>query len=314
MYNIYTKSNNHNDQEPPLDLPKDKKPDIGKYIDPTGEMPAGRFKFEVWLVKHKVKIYQWTVGLLAAFSIVSWSFSLWKIGDYLIFGLEQDQLLIEELSQFNDYTVWHEHFSPLPLEIVSATALSGTTGKVDVYAMIANQNDNFFVSFDYYFLFNDNVTEKKTSFVLPGETKPIAELGAVANAVSGVEVVLENITWKRVDPHSMSDAVGWQNDRLNFVVSNLQIIVPTTAEGIDATAAQFDLTNNSAYGYRSAEFLVALMQGETVMTLMPLMINNFQSLETRAVDLRSYAPNLFGTAVKIYPLINVYSRSVYLTI
>jgi len=313
MYNIYTKTNNQNDPEPPAVAVNAVKPKLDKYVDPTGEMPTGKFKFEMWLVKHKVKIYKSTVTGLIIFSILSWGFSLWQWGDYLIFGIEQDNLLAQDLSRFPNSTVWNEHFSPIPLDIVKAGNLASSAKKIDLYATIANSNERFFVSFDYFFVVNGNPTDKRSTFLLPGETRPVALLGVEAQAAGNIEVVLENIAWKRVSAHKVVNLAGWQNARLNFVVSSSSVVLPVSVDSINATAVQFDLTNNSAFGYKQADFYVALSQGGNIVGLMPLQILDFQSLTTHAVDLRSYATNLYGTEVNVYPMINIYNSAVYLS-
>ncbi len=312
MYNIYTKTNNHNDPDPPVANDKAAKIKLDKYIDPTGELPAGKFKFEIWLVRHKVKIYRSVVACLIIFCVLGWGFSLWQWGDYLIFGVEEDAMLAQDLSRFPDSTVWNEHFSPAPLEIVTAGNLPGSAKKIDLYAVIANHNERFFVSFDYFFVVNGNATEKFSTFLLPDETRPVALLGSETQAAGNIEVVLENITWKRVSLHKVVDLEGWQNARLNFSLANVNVVLPTSPDSINAAAVQFDLRNNSAFGYKQADFYVTLSQGGNIIALLPLQISDFQSLATRTVDLRSYASNLYGTEVKVYPIINLYSAAVYL--
>jgi len=88
--------------------------------------------------------------------------------------------------------------------------------------------------------------------------------------------------------------------------------LPTGPDSLSGTAVQFKLTNQSAFGYRDANFYVGMVQGDALLALLPLQIKDFQGGETRVVDLRSYVPNLYGTGVKIYPLINIYNAGAYL--
>ncbi|MFA6486517.1 MAG: hypothetical protein WCT40_04085 [Candidatus Magasanikbacteria bacterium] len=310
MYNIYTKTKNQNDPTPPV-APANKKPDFTQYIDPTGEMPTGKFKLEIWLVKNKVLFYKIAVRFLVVFSVVTIAYSMWQMGDYLIFGIDEDALMNRQLSSSVNYAVWHDHFAPAPIEIVTANILAGGTDKIDAFAILANHNEKFVVSFDYYFVVGDLVTDKHSGFLLAGENRPVASLGLSAGSGASIEIVLENIAWHRVDPHQIIDVIGWQQARLDFTVANSQII-PASAEGISATALQFDLTNNSAFGYRQADFYVALMQGETVAALLPLQLSDFASNETRAVDLRSYTSGVYGTDIRVCPLIDIYDSGVYL--
>jgi len=313
MYNIYTKNNNHNNvEENGVMKNKVKKPDLNKYVDPTGEMSAGKFRFEIWLVKNKVTIYKTTVAVLVVFSILSWTFSLWKWVDYGVVGFWQDRDMQRSLAVFPNYTLWHNHFAPQPIAIVSAGTLSGSGKKIDVYAVLSNPNNRFAVTFDYYFVVNGAATPRNNTALLANEIRPVASLGFEGSSGGGAEVILENFAWKRISNHNVTNVEDWQKSRLNFLISSSTIVSPGSDEGNAGTAIRFNLTNDSPYGYRNARFYVALQKGESLYALMPLELLDFQTNETRAVDVRSYSADLIGSDILVYPLINIYNRQEYL--
>ena len=121
--------------------------------------------------------------------------------------------------------------------------------------------------------------------------------------------MLENIVWRRVSLHRIVDTKAWADERLNFTTSDFSF---TRAGGIpeapNAHAVRFKLTNQSAYSYAEPSFYVALLDGETMVGVLPLKLPEIKSLETKDVDLRSFAESLNVDGVKIFPLINIYDK------
>lgn len=313
MLNIYN-ANNHsapNGKEP---LVKNglKKPSFEKYQDPTGEFPSGELKLGLWYVKHRLLLYKLLVGSLAAFSAVTILFSLWQWGDYLIFGLTEDAALRKDLSSQVDYTLIHAKYSPAQIQVLNTQVFAGGVNKSDLVAEVVNPNERFFTEFDFYFIVGENKTPRQHGWLLPGEGKPIAALGVEGGAAGG-DLMLENIVWRRVSLHRIVDTKAWADERLNFTTSDFSF---TRAGGIpeapNAHAVRFKLTNQSAYSYAEPSFYVALLDGETMVGVLPLKLPEIKSLETKDVDLRSFAESLNVDGVKIFPLINIYDKNVYL--
>ncbi len=317
MLNIYNYKNNDNKQNGDLSAKeqsvKTAKADVGRFEDVTGEFTKKQFEHSVWFSKHKVLLYKLTVGLMILLSLIFWGISLPQWGDYLINGIVADIKLGNDLVTFPDYTGIHEHYSPKPLQVAGVNTYADGVQSYDLVAEVANPNPNFIVYFDYYFTFGENKTPVQHSFLLAGENRPLVYFGLKGDYPNGVNLVLDNLAWKRVSTHDIKDAIGWQNDRLNFGVTDFSFTSPQLGEeGVLSNVAIFDFHNNSAYGYRDGEFIVGLMQAGSLAGVMPLKLENFKSQETRAIDLRNFTDNLLISDVQVFPVIDIYQKEAYL--
>ena len=290
-----------------------KKPGFEKYVDPAGDFPANEFKWSIWYVKNRVLLFKILVGTLISLNVIFWSFSLWRWGDYLIFGIAEMQKLARESTTFIDYTGLHPAFSAQQLQVVSTQIFSGTADKIDVVAEIINPNNKFTVSFDYYFVFGTEKTPVQKDFLLAGESRPIVQLGLDGVKYSGsANLVMENVSWSRVDPHKTADPVAWQKERLNFIVSDFQYLGKGSALAGDASAVQFKLKNDSAYGFVTPKFLIGLFQNQSLVGVVPFEFDKITAQEVRDVNVRNFPPNLNVQEVGVYPLIDPYNKEVYL--
>lgn len=314
MLNIYNqKNNNHdNDLKPMSSENKKSKADAGRFEDVTGEFSTSAFKRSIWFVTHKVLLYQLTVGLLVTVSIGLWVFSLWHWGDYVVNGIKSDLSLYNNLSTFPNYLGVQSHYAPQPVQIAGVNVYTGGLKIYDLVAEVGNPNKNFNVYFDYYFVIGDQKTPTQKGFLLANESRPLVYFGYKEGYPNGVNLIMENVTWKRISAHNVSDAVAWQNNRLNFTVNEFVFEKPQTADGIPVNAIKFNLTNSSAFGYRDGVFVIGLMDGSSMVGVMPLILKDFKSQETRAIDLRNFTDGLSVSEVKLFPLIDIYNKEVYL--
>ena len=314
MLNIYNQKNNNHDHDvaPEVSAEKKTKADVGRYEDVTGEFTSTQFKRSLWFSKHKVLLYKLAVTALVILSVVLWGFSLTRWGDYVLNGIVADIKLANDLVNFPDYTGIQAHYAPKPVEVAGVNVFTGGSKSYDLVADVANPNPNFIVYFDYYFTDGANKTPTQKSFLLAGENRPITHFGLKDSYPTGINLVLENVVWKRISGHIVKDALAWQKDHLNFSVSDLSFTAPQGAEGAQANIIKFNVHNNSPFGYRDAVFVVGLMQSGNLVGVMPLNLKNFKSLESRAVDLRNFSENLLTTDIEIFPLIDIYQKAVYL--
>jgi len=287
------------------------KPDFRKYTDPTGEFSAKEMGWSLWYAKHRVLLYRTLVGALAGWIIIFWGYSLWQWGAYLIFGLQIDKNLNAALGQAQNYTAVHSHFSPQPLVATETNIFISGVNKYDAVAQMTNPNPAFLARFNYYFLVGGVATPIQNSFLLPGESRPVATLGLDGSPAGAAQLVLKDVSWMRVSAHFAVAPATWQAEHLDFSVNNFNFVSASAAGGVSGNIIMFDFTNNSGYHYAGQLFYVGLYNRETLVGVIPLTLASFDSLETKKIDLRSFAPNLQITDVRVFPVINVYDNSVY---
>ncbi len=283
-----------------------------KYTDPTGEFGTSQFKRALWFVKNKLLLYRLLIIFLIIFSTITIGFSLWNGFNLLMYDLTVKPELERQLSMSVDYTALHPVFSPIPIEILNSYVLPGGTNKVDALSEATNPNQRFIVYFDYYYDFNGIVTERRSTFLLPGESRPITVFGLDSTAYAGsANLMVENVRFKRVDAHSVPDVISWQEQRMDFSTSDFTYAFAGEA-GQSAHAIRFSLKNNTAYGYKNPKFLLGLYQNGGMVGIMPFDLTNFDSLESRQIDLRNFVQNLVVSEIRLYPLIDLYNKEVYL--
>lgn len=314
MLNIYKQQNNNQNGEQPVAMAPTKKVkvDAGRFEDVTGEFTSSQFKRSLWFVTHKVLLYKLFVGLLIVLSIIFWVFSLSRWGDYVVNGIQSDINLHNNLVIFPDYTSIQEHYAPRPIQIAGVSALAGGSKTFDLVAEVSNPNKNFIVHFDYYYNIGNQKTPAQKGFLLAGESHPLVYFGYKEGYPNALNLVMENVVWKRITAHTVANPVAWQADRLNFNVKDFSFTAPQASGGITANVIKFSVTNNSAFGYRDGLFVVGLMQAGGLTAVMPLVIKDFRSLETRSFDLRNFTDNLLITDIQLFPQIDIYKQDVYL--
>ena len=313
MLNIYQQKNNqHPVAEPKAEVVKEKKPGINAYVDPTGEFGTKEYKLSVWYVKHKVFLYRSAVVGLVLAILGLWGFSLWQWGDWVIFGVDSDRRTEQGLATFPDYTLVNENLKPQGLQIFGTQVLPGGVNKSDLVTEVSNPNPRLKAEFDYYYQLGGDVkTEIRRGFVLPGSRTLIAELG-VENNFGSNTLVIENMAWKRISPHLVTEVDAWQKERLDFTVEDFKFAAAEEG-GANANIITFKLLNNTPFGYVEPKFYIALVQnGESLVAIVPLQLTSLRSLEVREVDLRHFVPSLRATDAIIFPQIDLYNRTVYL--
>ncbi len=314
MLNIYNQQNpDRENGVAPGAVPKKLHADFNKYEDPSGEFTAGEFKQSLWYVKHKLLLYKILVGFLIAWIVIFGGYALITLADYLIFGIASDINLHKQLSSFPNYTNVQPKYAPIPLQIQGVSSLPGGSTSFDLIAQVANPNKNFIVYFDYYFVAGEEKTPIQHGFLMAGETKPLVYFGMKGGYPGDVNFALENLTWKRLRAQEIKDPLSFQAQRLNFTPSNFNFVSQAASDGLAANVITFDIKNNSAYGYRDANFVVGLMNGGGGLSaVMPLLLRDFKSGETRNIDLRNFVLNLPVESIQLFPLIDTYNKDVYL--
>lgn len=282
---------------------------IPKYEDPTKEFTAKELKWSFWYVQHKVWLYRIGLISLILLNLGFLGFSVWQWGAY-VWGITDNQKLEQNLAASVNYMGIHPHFGAQQIQVLSTQVISGRTDKFDVVAELVNPNSRFLVMFDYYFVVGDKKTEVQKSFLLPGESRPVAVLG-LADALGSPSIVMENIKYTRIPNQQVGDVAAWQAYRLNFQVSDFVFLKSLAQTGDNADAIQFKLTNTSPYSYVNVDFYVVLLQNSQMVGIVPLHVDEIDSLETKDIDLRNFVQNLNVSDIKIFPIINIYDNGVY---
>jgi len=253
------------DEEDSEDLDsKKKKVNIKRYKDPLG-LTLQRMKIGLWFVKNRKLMRNIFYGFLAMIGLVTWSSFFYTFGDYLIFGIREDQILLKEL--IDTEMVSHDYLemkSAKPLQYNQVKILKNND-KYDFFIELQNPNKEYFAEFDYNFIVNNKELGSNEGFVLPGEQKIILSLGQEFDFVpTTVRVNIENISWLRINKHKYPNWKEFRDIHLNFKTED---IVFTSAkessltEKLDLSDLKFTINNDTPYNYWNAGFVI-MLQGQ----------------------------------------------------
>lgn len=311
MLNIFTKKND-NPQLPPGMAQPVRQPNFREYTDPTGEFGGKQLARSLWFAEHQVLLYRLLIGGLIVLSIFLWTWSLWR-WMYYIAEIPVAARLEREIAQFPNHETNKARFGARPLGIGGTSIVESGVKKYDFISEVVNPNPRFVARFSYYYIVEGVPTPPQTGFLLPTEAKPLAFLGWEGVAEPGaVQLVIDNLAWRRVSNHAVPDVEAWQAERLGFEMSNFSFVPAGSPDGSSAHMIRFTLANKTAYSYAEPRFYVGLSSQGVVTALVPLGLGELRSLESKPIDLRSYAPSLSADSVVLYPLIDIYDSASYL--
>lgn len=313
MLNIFNQQKTEPIKIAPKKNPKRTAGNIKMYTDPTGEFDNKQLRYGIWFLKNKVAMYRTIVTLLVLVNLGLWSYSLINWAVYLI-TYPEHKAFEQTLGDFPDYTALNARIAAVPLQVRSTGILPGGSETYDAVSEAVNPNPKYFSFFDYYYVINGTSTQRRTTFLLPGQASLIAEFGLPSEFADASPVLkIENVRWQKISAHQMSDVILWQNNRINFAVDNFAFESEySQPDGVKANRITFDLKNDSAFSYKAPQFYVGLYSDGGLAGIMPLELDNFWSMETRKVDLRNFVSGFLADSAVVYPLINIYDSGVYL--
>lgn len=283
------------------------------YVDTSGELGSKELSYGLWWVTHKADLYRLAVFSLGIFTAISWGYTLWKGAEYGWYAYSKERSLIAELRNFPNFTALYPRFSPTPLQIITTVVVPSGVNNYDILGEVANTNVWYIANFDYYFQVGSATTSVDHATLMPGEERPIASLGYTGGIPDGSSaLVIKNIRWSRISNKQIRQPADFQSNRLQFQAADFTFTRAESNPGVSAHTIRFTLTNNSSFSYKNPHFYVGLYVGDTIVGIAPLELNDFRSLETRQIDLRSFVQNLNVTDIRVFPQINVYDQNVYL--
>ena len=105
----------------------------------------------------------------------------------------------------------------------------------------------------------------------------------------GAQLVIENLSWSRIDRHTIPDWQDYKNSRLNIVIEDIKF-TPAGKSNLSGTVSlnqvNFKATNKTAYNYWQVDFQIALFRGMDVASVNKVSLNEFMSGQERLVEIR----------------------------
>jgi len=281
------------------------KPEINlnKYKDRDG-LSLKKMNFGLWLSESRAKIMKAIVIFLIALSLFFFVYSTYNYIIYFLSGAEIDPVNVNILSprQVSDI-------------IVGSPQVFRSGEGYDMVVDIKNPNDKYSGTYSFCFYTDETNIQCGSDFILPGETKYAAALGQKMDNQAAVGFKITSIGWQRFDNRKIPNWTTYSNERLNFRVENLKLVLAEKSglsEKIKLDLLEFSIVNNTNFGYREVPLVITFYSGQSLVGINSYLLKNFISGETKNVRL-SWPSGLGNvTRTEIRPIINLLDDSVYL--
>lgn len=243
----------------------EKEVDIRRYKDPEG-LTVQKMKIGLWLVEKRKFMRGIVYGVLIVISGVTWFNFFFTFGNYLLFGIREDQLLLRGMVETT--VVNHQYLierSANEMKI-SNVQIFKNDDKYDFLVQLDNVNDYFWGRFDYYFVSNNKEFGHAEGFILPGEKKFVVALGHDLGFLpSNVKVNIENLFWTRVNKHKYPNWNDFRDTHLNFKINDV-VFTPAKetllTEKLNLSDLHFTVNNDTPYNYWAVNFII-LLKGQS---------------------------------------------------
>lgn len=256
-------------------------------------------QFSYWYITHKLLLAKILVIFLSFICLSVWFYvglNMYFFGvNYNVENYQIRRLLFEDNMSLSILA----SSVPRSFQVSDPIYFSGADNRNDYYVEISNSNGEWLITFDYEFDGVSGSPYVRNGFVLPTQKKFLMDLGVEGN-VSGIKIT--DIKWERVANFERE-----YNERFRFTVSNEEFIAGSISG--DPNRLIFNITNHSAYNYWQIGVQTFLQSGGNIVSINYIILEQFKSGETRAVELNfeGRLPRISG--INVVPDINVFDEN-----
>jgi len=286
------------------------------YVSTEG-ITTKQLEIGLWYIEHKRQLRMVLAGFLILISAVFWAYTIYGFAYYIARGMTEDEILIKQLVQIN--SAGHDYIMQVaardlvlgPVEIIRSS-----DKKYDLYTKLINDNPKWWAEFDYYFTAAGKQTERSRGYILPEEIKyPAALAEDFSYYPEDGRLVIENISWHRINQHEIPDWDAYRASHLNIASTDIKFI-PANAnplsEKLGLNQLSFNAINHTAYNYWSVGFSILLYSGDQITAINHYILDDFMSEQKRLVEI-SWSGNLGRVdRVEIIPEINIMENDIYI--
>lgn len=278
-------------------------------FESVGGVTESELRWSEWWVNHRDQVRKGAIGVFIAFDAVLLLIGLWGFADWLALGGLKEEQAIRQMTGPN-----YGRFAGVGLQEVQLGApfvLPGASGKIDILAPIENRNERFWAEVEYRFVVGGVELPSLETFVLPGQAKYLAYLGAPADGGASVELKIERRLWHRAGTFGAESQQAVYDTRLDIRAENPVFVPSDPLATTPVSRADFTLANHTAFGYYDIDLLVLLYRGDAVVGVNTLRVDRLDAGERRDMQLFWYQVLPLVSRVEIVPDINIYDESVY---
>lgn len=273
------------------------------------------FKRELAVTQAKPVVRNVLFILWTAVDVVLVLVFVLTIGIYLVNGSFADRRSVAQIGENVDTTrAVSQANSAVNLVVDDAAVFLVDDTSYDFFATVENPNEDWYATYTYYFDSSQGSTDHRSGFALPQDSRPVALFSQeYSSRPGGVELIVEDVVWRRVDHHNIDDLSAWLDEHDDFEVSDAvydqsEVVI----DGDPIARSTFTVRNASPYGYWSPEFFVILERAGSVVAVNATTISGFAPGDSRTIDV-----NWFGTVpssanVQVLHNVNFFDEDVYM--
>ncbi|HBK34615.1 MAG: hypothetical protein UU08_C0004G0013 [Candidatus Uhrbacteria bacterium GW2011_GWE2_40_58] len=271
------------------------------------------YRLSLWWVEHRVFLRRVGYGLFIAFDIFLLFFVVWSYLDAFVVSYDKEQYAVAEMVAYGqeDLHAYTTSEAAKNLETSSVRVFSLGDSKYDFYTTVINPNWDWWAEFDYRFASGDQ-EETGTSFILPGEEKPVTALSvASSNPLHFAEVEIENIHWHRLDHLVVGNYPDWFEDRFRLVIED-EVFDPSFVLNEQTIGRiSFTVTNEGAFSFYNPVFYVVLWRGTSVVGVTCTTLSSLEAGDSQEVVVNWFGLVPSTSKIEIIPEINIFDPDVY---
>ncbi|TAK03939.1 hypothetical protein EPO34_02150 [Patescibacteria group bacterium] len=273
------------------------------------------YKLGIWWIENRARLQKAALVLFGLVDAVLIGFFLWtSVDTFLIsYGTERDAIATMAVLGQDDLSAFTRETAGKPIVLSGTTVLTGGEGTYDLYATATNPNGDWYAEFDAFYRLGSGETTHERQFILPGEEKALVALAVRADAPpQDPQLVLDRLTWRRVDKHLTGAYEPWARDRLDFAITGAAFSADLQVDAKTIGRVSFTVKNDSAFGYYDPSFLVRLKRGSSVVGVTRTALSSLRAGESQEVLLNWFGPIPSVSETQVVPEINIFDPKVYI--
>lgn len=275
----------------------------------VGGVSGQELRWSQWWVDHRERVGRIATGLFIVADAVLLGVGIWGFTDWLAFGGLKEEQAIRQMTGAG-----YGQFPDLGLQEVRLDApivLPAGSGKVDVLVPVANPNPRFWAELRYRLVIGGTERPLRTAFILPGQTKYLAELAAPTDTGASAEVKVERRVWHRATPSGGLDQQAFADARLDIRAENAVYRPAVSGATSVSSSAAFTLVNDTVFSYYDVGVLVLLYNGDAIVGVNENRLDTLPARSRRPMEIFWYQPLPSVSKVEVVPDINIYDPDAY---
>ncbi len=272
------------------------------------------YRFSLWWVEHRASLRRIAYGLFLLLDLIFFLFVGWTFLDSFGVSFARDEREVAKLAVYGQQDLHAYTLANRAADLLSETirVFPLGNGRYDFYTELGNPNEDWWVEFDYRFLYESERTPVAKGFLLPGQTKPMIALAVNAQrSISDAQLEVTNVSWHRVNRHVIPDYQAWEQDRLDIQILNPSFAQESGFKNDTFGRTTFTVRNQTAFSYVDVSFYVLLKRGAAVVGINRATVAFLGAGEEEQITLNWFGILPSVSSVEVIPDVHLFQPDVY---